>query len=76
MKKRLSKHIEGLKFYDCKIAVLISENLIRVITLKTQIKKLALVDVNLSEKSLITVARYTQESKHLHKLDLSSCSDV
>jgi hypothetical protein len=43
MKKRLPKHIEELKFYDCKIAALISENLIKVITWKTQLKKLALV---------------------------------
>ena len=62
MKKRLPKHIEELKFYDCKITALISENLIKVITWKTQLKKLALVNVNLSEKSLMTVARYTQES--------------
>jgi hypothetical protein len=57
MKKRLPKHIEELKFYNCKIAALISKNLIKVITWKTQLKKFALVNVNLSEKSLITVAR-------------------
>jgi hypothetical protein len=66
MKKRLPKHIEELKFFDCKITSLISEKLIKVITGRSQLKKLALVNVNLSEKSLMTVARYMQESKHLH----------
>lgn len=73
MQRKLPYNMQEFRLIDCKITLAVSAKLIDMIADGSTLQKLALVNVNLSERSVETITKYTQQSKHIEELDLSWC---
>ena len=61
------------RIIDCKITTNISNKLVNLITQGCTLQQLAIVNCNLSERSVQAIAEFTHTSKLIREIDLSWC---
>ena len=72
LKKRLPRNLEELKMIDVKSNPALNDELINKL-FGCQVRKLTLVNCELSEKTFETLVSFVNTSSYLYELDLSWC---